>query len=157
VTVYDRETSSILNPLSLLPPLRDTQPPVIRSILLKIGETVTPIQPGASVPPGQGEILAEAYDPREDVRFLWAMAPYSIRLTVNGKEVSKIVFDSLQVKDGKTVVTGTRLGVSDLYAGERLIRCGTVDLRGGESHLMLSVRDFAGNETVKEAFFTIRE
>ncbi len=157
VMVYDRETASILNPLSLLPPLRDTQPPVIRRVLLKVGEKTIPITPGVSVPPGQGEILAETYDPREDVRFLWPMAPYSLRVSVNGKEVSQIVFDSLQVKDGKTVVGGTRLGVADLYAGDRLIRLATVDLRGGESHLMVSVKDFAGNEAVKEAFFTIQE
>ncbi len=149
--------ASFINPLSLLPPLRDTQPPVIRRVLLKVGETVVPIESGAAVPPGQGEILAETYDPREDVRYLWAMAPYSVRLSLNGKEVSKIVFDSLQVRDGKTVIGGTHLGIPELYAADRLVRCGTVDLRGGESHLMLSVRDFAGNETVKEAFFTIRE
>jgi hypothetical protein len=157
IAVYDRETGSFLNPLSLLPPLRDAQPPAIRRIFLKLGDTTVPVASGVTVPPGQGEVIAEVYDPREDVRFLWAMAPYAVSLSLNGKEVSKIVFDSFQVKEGKTVIGGTRLGVRDLYASDKLVRCGSVELRGGESHLMLAVRDFAGNETVKEAFFTIKE
>jgi hypothetical protein len=157
ISVYDRETAAYLNPLTILPPLRDTQAPVIRRMALKVGDSVVPIESGVTVSPGQGEILADAYDPREDVRFLWPMAPYALRLSLNGKEVSKIVFDSIQVVDGRSVVGSTRRGVGELYGADNLVRCGTVELRGGESHIMLAVRDFAGNETVKEAFFTIRE
>jgi hypothetical protein len=155
--VFDIQEAAFLNPLSLLPPLADHQAPVIKRVLLKTGETLTPLVSGATISPGPREILAEIYDPREDVRFLWPMAPYSIRLALNGKEASRIVFDSIQVRDGRMVIGGTHVGVSDVFAADRLIRCGTVELRGGESHLLLAARDFAGNETVKEIFFTISE
>ncbi len=155
--IFDNETKSFLNPLSILPPLADRQPPVIKRVLLKSGDSMFPLESGAKAPRGQGEIFAEVYDPREDVRFLWPMAPYSIRMALNGKEASKIVFDSLQVKDGRMVTGGMPLEAGQLYASDRLIRCGSVELRGGESHLLIAVRDFAGNETVREFFFTIEE
>jgi hypothetical protein len=158
IAVFDVQAVSFINPLIPLPPLADRQPPVIKGIVLKRGATTAALSPGSIVTPGQAEILAEIYDPREDVRYLWPMAPYSIRLALNGKEAAKIVFDSLQVKDGKMVVGGTRLSAADVYSPDsRLIRCGIVELRGGESHLLLAARDFAGNETVKEIFFTVSE
>jgi hypothetical protein len=157
VGIFDGETVSYLNPLSILPPLPDHQPPVIKNILLSIKDRLIPLSSGVSVPSGQGVILADIYDPREDVRFLWPMAPYRIRLAVNGKETSKIIFDSIQVKNGKATLGGGALGVSELYTEDGLIRCGAVELRGGESHLLLAARDFAGNETVKEIFLSTME
>ena len=62
---------------------------------------------------------------------------------------------ALQVKEGRMVLRGTDLAAPDVYASDRLVRLGTVELRGGESHLLAVVRDFAGNETSREAFFTV--
>jgi hypothetical protein len=157
IEIYDGETDSFLNPLSILPPVPDHQPPIIKRILLQTQDRVIPLESGVSVPAGQGIVLAEIYDLREDVRFLWPMAPYRIRMAVNGKEISKITFDSLYVKDGVMAVGGSGVGVGALYAPERLIRCGTVELRGGESHLLLAAHDFAGNEAVKEIFLSTLE
>ena len=157
IEIFDRETVSFLNPLSILPPLPDREPPVIKRILLLIRDRTIVLESGVSVPAGQGTIMAEIYDPREDVRFLWPMAPYRIRMAVNGKETSKIVFDSLYVKDGVSMIGGVGIGAAALYAGDRLILCGTIELRGGESHLLLAARDFAGNETVRELFISTVE
>jgi hypothetical protein len=110
-----------------------------------------------AVPAGRGEILAEAYDPREDVRYLWPMAPFGIRLALNGKEVSRLQFDSLAVREGKMVDCSTSLGVGDVYGEARFVRFGIVELRSGESHLLVSARDVAGNETAKEVFFKVSE
>jgi hypothetical protein len=155
--IFDVETASYINPLSILPPLADRQRPVIRGISLEIGQTVVQMKNGVLLPSGKGEFRAELYDPREDVRFLRPMAPYSVSIALNGKELSKIVFDSLQVKNGRMVVVGPALGVNDVYTPDGLVRCGTVELRGGESHLLLSVSDFAGNRTEKEIFFTVAQ
>jgi hypothetical protein len=156
IEVYDRETSSFINPLTVLPPLPDTQAPVIKRITLSIKDRMIPLESGITVPAGTGTILAEIYDPREDVRFLWPMAPYRIRLAVNGKETSKLVFDSLSVADGREQL-GAGITVASLYAPDNMIRCGTVELRGGESHILLTARDYAGNETVKEIFLSTSE
>ena len=156
-SLYDEETASFVNPLSFLPPVADTQAPVIRRVLLSAGGTLIPLDNGAKVPAGQGQIIAEAYDLRQDVRFHWPLGLYGVRLEVDGKEVARIVFDSLQVSDGRLTLGGARLPLGSVYTGDGLVKCGGVDLRAGNSHLDLSVRNFAGNETTKEISFTVRE
>jgi hypothetical protein len=44
-----------------------------------------------------------------------------------------------------------------VYRGEGLMRCGAVELHAGESRLQISVRNFAGNETVRDIPFTVAE
>jgi hypothetical protein len=155
--VRDEEGASYVNPLSLLPPLADAQAPVIRRVALAVGDRIHPLAPGSLVPAGRGAVLAEIYDPRADVKFLWPMAPYSVRLSVDGKEVSKISFDALHTVEGRTVLRGTRLAATEVYAPDGLVRCGEIDLRPGTSHLLLTARDFAGNETSRELSFTVRD
>jgi hypothetical protein len=156
-TVFDGENGSTVNPLAFLPVLADSQPPVIRRVLLKRGGQLLPLAAAASVPSGRAEVLSEVFDLREDVKFAWQMAPYAVSLGVDGKELSKITFDSLQVIEGRTVVGGAGLSRADTYAEDGLVRCGAVDLRAGTSRLRLSARDFAGNETVREIVLTVLE
>jgi hypothetical protein len=153
--VYDEETGASINPLTFLPPLADTQAPVIRRLFLSVGDQRLPLQDGAVVKSGKATVLADAYDLREDVRFSWPLAPYSVVLNLDGAQVSKITFDSLQVVDGKMVVSGTSLDRSGVYGPDGLLRCGTIELRAGESHLRVAVRDFAGNETAREVSLTV--
>ena len=155
--VRDEQSASYVNPLSLLPAIADAQAPVIRRVALAIGDQVRTLAPGAIVPSGRGTVLAEIYDPRADVKFLWPMAPYGVRLSVDGKEIARVSFDALQVVEGRMVLRGTRLASRDVYAADGMMRCGEVDLRPGTSHLLLTVRDFAGNETSRELPFTVRD
>jgi hypothetical protein len=155
--VYDVQAGSFVNPLSLLPPVADREPPVVRRLALRTADRIVDLLPGITVPSGRAEVLVETYDPREDVRFHWPLAPYSVRLALNGAEVSRLGFEALQVNGGRMVVSGTTLSAVDVYASESLMRLGTVELRGGESHLLAVVRDFAGNEASREVFFTVRE
>ena len=156
-TVYDEENGSFVNPLSLLPPLADTQPPVIKRVLLAAGNQLKLLENGAIVPPGKAEIVAEAYDLREDVKFHWSIAPFSASLGLDGKEIGKIVFDALEVSEGRMAVGASRLTRANVYAADGLLRCGVVELRAGASRLRLSVRDFTGNETVREITLTVQE
>lgn len=157
LTVYDLETASSVNPLTLLPPVADTQMPVIRKVYLSMGDVMEPLDNGSKVPAGRAEIIAEAYDLRQDVKFHWPIAPYSVRLTFDGKELWKAVFDSIQAVDGRFAISATRLSIDAAYTRDGLLKCGTAELRPGSSRLILSVRDFAGNETTKEISFTVRE
>jgi hypothetical protein len=156
-SVFDEEADSMVNPLAFLPPLPDRQPPVIRHVFIAAGDHRQPLENGASLPPGRAEILAEAYDLREDVTFSWPLAPASISLSIDGVEVSRISFDSLQVVDGKAVLSGAKLSRGQVYDPAGLLRCGTVELRTGESHLRLAARDLAGNEAVKTISFSVNE
>jgi hypothetical protein len=155
--VYDEENGSTVNPLSLLPPLADTQPPVIKRVLLAAGNQMKTLENGKVVPRGRAEIVAEAYDLREDVKFHWSLAPFSVSLGLDGKEIGKIVFDSLAVSEGRMSVGASRLTRAKLYTADGLLRCGVVELRAGASRVRLSVRDFAGNETVREITLTVQE
>lgn len=156
-SVYDGQAGAWVNPLSLLPLVADREPPVVRRIALRIGERTVDLAPGLTVPPGPAEVLVEAYDVRGDVRFLWPLAPYAARIELGGTEVARLAFETLQVTEGRLRLSGTALASSDVYAGDRLLRLGTVSLRGGESHLRAVVRDYAGNEASREVFFTVRD
>jgi Peptidase family M23 len=156
-SLYDEETASFVNPLSLLPPVADSQPPVIKQILVSENGAPAPLANGATVPAGQASILAQAYDLRQDVKFQWPLGLYGVRLDLDGKEVSRVVFDSLQVTGGHMVLGGAKLALPKVYTTDGMLVCGSVQLRPGNSHLILSVRDFAGNETTKEISFTVRE
>jgi len=157
VMVFDLQTGSWINPLSLFPPVADRDPPVVRRLALRFGERIVDLAYGITVPAGRAEVLVETYDVRGDVRFLWPLAPFTVRLELNGAEVSRIGFEALQVKEGRMVLRGTALAASDVYASARLLRLGTVELRGGESHLLAVVRDFAGNEVSRDVAFTVRQ
>ncbi len=154
-SVFDEEASAYVNPLAFLPPTVDAQPPLIRRVLLAVGDQRQELQPGAKVKAGRAAVLAEAYDLREDVRFRWPLAPYSLRLALDGTDLATIRFDTLSVKEGVTVLGPAGLARGDLYAGDGLLRIGFVDLHAGASRLVLAVRDFAGNETLKEFAITV--
>jgi hypothetical protein len=156
-SVYDGQTGSWVNPLSLLPPVADREPPVVKRIALRRGDRVTDLATDVVVPSGPAEVLVETYDVRGDVRFLWPLAPYAVRLVLNGAEVARFAFEALEVREGRMVLLGTAFAAPDVYATDRVLRLGTVDLRGGESHLIAVVRDFAGNEATREVFFTVRD
>lgn len=155
--VLDEESAAFVNPLSVLPPLADTQKPVVRRAFLSTGDRARPLELGAIVPPGRAEVLAEVSDPRADVTFFWPMAPHTLRLALDGKEITRLSFDALHVVDGRTVLRGTRLTAADVYAPDSLMRCGLVDLRPGTSRLLLTARDYAGNEVTRDIVFTVRE
>jgi hypothetical protein len=155
--VFDEEAGSAVNPLAFLPALTDRQTPVIRHVFAAAGEQRLPLDNGATLKPGRVEILAEAYDLREDVSFSWPLAPAAVAVSVDGVEISRISFDSLQVVKGKAVLDGGPLARDSVYDPAGLLRCGTVELRTGESRLRISARDMAGNEAVKTISFSVHE
>jgi hypothetical protein len=152
--VFDAEAGSYLNPLGFLPPVADRQAPVIRRVILAAGDQRQVLQNGAVARPGAAEVLVEANDLREDVRFSWPMAPYGVSVTLDGVQAARIVFDTLLTRDGGTVLSaGAARGA--VYADDGALRCGTVDLRPGASRLRVTARDFAGNESVRDISFTV--
>lgn len=155
-SVFDGQTGSWVNPLSLLPPVADREPPVVRRLALRIDGRTVELGPGVTVPSGPADVLVEAYDVRGDVRFLWPLAPYAVYVELGGAEAARIAFEALQAREGRMVLQGTSLAAADVFAADRLLRLGTVTLRGGESHLRAVARDYAGNEASREVFFTVR-
>ncbi len=154
-SVYDPEALSWVNPLALLPGLRDNQPPLVRRLVLSVGDQQRALATGMTVAAGKVAVLVEAYDLREDVRFRWPLAPYSIRLSVDGTEVTRVTFDSLSLRGKLLALMPSGITRQGLYAGDGLLNLGTVDLHPGESRLLVAVRDFSGNESTREVALTV--
>jgi hypothetical protein len=153
--VFDMETESYLNPLSVLPALQDKQPPVISRVLIRREGGMTELVPGATTPPGAVDVLVETYDLREDLSFRWRLAPYEAILAVNGKQTAFVTFESLRAGSANALEVGGRPAAS-VYAGPWLLALGRIQLQLGETHLQVFVRDLAGNESTRELFLSIK-
>jgi len=153
--VFDEEAGSTVNPLEFLPPIPDRQPPVIRRLFARVGERRVPLEDGVALQAGSTEILAEAYDLREDVAFRWPLAPAAVSLSLDGTEVSRISFDSLQAQQGRSVLGGSLRSRDQVWDDAGLLVCGWVTLTRGESLLRLAARDLAGNEAVRTVWISI--
>jgi len=171
LSIIDSEMGTIINPLLLLPALPDRQKPALRAVALYDGRQQTPVSGKASVAVRAGtyELLAEAFDLREEVSFLWKLAPYKVLVYQDGREVVSFVFDSLQTRRdpasartgaarqrsqppafGEMVLAGSQRAFPELFAGPWQLRLGTVTLPPGKTTLAVYVVDFAGNEGSEE-------
>ena len=155
LSIIDFETHSILNPLTLLPQVADNQAPVIKNVFLKIGNKIEKVSHVKNIKPSRVEIFVEAYDLREDVSFIWKLAPYLIILYENGAELGRITFDSFIEHSGKLVLNGTDKSFNDIYESEWTYKLGSIELLEGENHFVVAAKDFAGNETAKDYFVNI--
>lgn len=153
--VLDLETRSFLNPLMVLPLLRDAQPPVVVRTLIRRAEAMLELGKVGSATPGNAEILVEAYDLREDVPYRWRLVPYSFTVSVNGRQTLSVVFESRRYDEARLLVGAGRTAASVLRDAW-LFSLGEIQLQLGETHLQLLVRDYAGNESSREYFLSIK-
>ncbi len=155
LTIIDSEMNTIINPLLLLPSLKDTQFPVIKRIYFKRGKEIKEIKTGARVNQGEAELLIELYDLREDVAYIWEYAPYKILLYQDGQEVLNITFDSLKGRGGRMFLTDSEKQFRDVYADRWIYRLGSVKLLAGVTTLSIFVDDFSGNESSREILLEV--
>ena len=165
LTIVDTEMDTIINPLLLLPPLPDGQAPVIKDVSIRSGQDLIGLEDGMTVNRAEVEVFATIYDLREDISFLWKLAPYKVFLSQDGREISNFTFDSLlssrTVDPGlgvrRLVLTNTEREFSELYESSWLLRLGTINLIPGETALTVFASDFAGNESSKGYALTVLE
>jgi len=163
LTIIDTEMGTIINPLLLLSPLADGQAPEIKEVYLQSGQERISLEDGMSLSPGEGQLFATVYDIREDVTFLWKLAPYKVFLSQDGREITSFTFDSLysapQPAQGSRnlVLMNTEREFADVYESSWLLRLGEVNLVPGETTLTVFAADFAGNESFKEYTLTVLE
>ena len=111
----------------------------------------------------EGQLFATVYDLREDVTFLWKLAPYKVFLSQDGREITSFTFDSLystpQAASGSQdlVLMNTERDFSDVYESSWRLSLGEINLVPGETTLTVFAADFAGNESFKELTLTILE
>ena len=163
LTIIDTEMKTVINPLLLLPPLPDGQAPQIKEVYLHSGQEQIRLEAGMSLNRGEGQLFATVYDLREDVSFLWKLAPYKVYLTQDGREITSFTFDSLYSAPAPAegsqnlVLMNTEKHFSDVYESSWRLSLGGINLVPGETTLTVFAADFAGNESSKEYTLTVLE
>ena len=163
LTIIDTEMKTVINPLLLLPPLPDEQAPEIKGLYLQIGQERITLQDGMSLNRSEGRLFATVYDLREDVSFLWKLAPYKVFLYQDGKEISSFTFDSLYSapvsaeSSDNLVLVNTEMDFADVYDSSWSLSLGSINLIPGETTLAVFAADFTGNESYKEYTLTVLE
>jgi hypothetical protein len=144
--VFDRRAGSWVNPLLILPPLADDKPPVIRSLALSRGEKAYVLGEIASLPQGTYKVSVDIADPADSSWTVGPLAPFSIRISIDGVEAAKDVFDVCRASDGKlrlfaltpVAVDGLRTKEGRYSIAERLFT-------RGRTAIEVRVEDAAGN------------
>lgn len=155
--VIDHKSGEILNPLTLLPALSDTASPVIVSVSLQRSKKLIPLGQTSVVPEGEAGLVVDVYDPSQYVDYFDPMAPYEIDATLNGQELFDVTYDALKATGGKTYLAESdTLTFANYYVSTWGVRLGSVALKSGQAHLVITARDFAGNETVKSYNLSVR-
>jgi hypothetical protein len=144
--VFDRRAASWVNPLLVLPPLADDKPPVIRSLALTRGDRVFVLGEAQSLPQGTYKVSVEVADPADSSWTAAPLAPYVIRLSIDGVEEEKDIFDVIRGVDGELRL----FALSPIPAGELRTKEGRYALGDrlftrGRASLEVRVEDAAGN------------
>jgi murein DD-endopeptidase MepM/ murein hydrolase activator NlpD len=152
--VYDRRAGAWVNPLLVLEPLADDKPPVIRSLALSRGDKTYALGETGSVPQGRYRISTDVADPPDAAWTVGLLAPFAIRLSVDGAETAKGVFDVAKAREGVLEL----FAQSPVPARELRTREGRYALderlfTRGRATIEVRVEDAAGNK--RSASWTI--
>lgn len=150
--VLDLANKTVLNPLMLLPAMKDTKGPRIRNAVAvsETGQTYT-LGTTKYVKQGQYRLYADVADSLETGSADYA--PFRITVLVNGKEQMAMPFEIMKSKDGAVFLSRPDFTFSRLYADPERIFLGAITFMRGKTDVSLLVRDFAGNE--RSAQFTL--
>lgn len=153
--IMDLELRQIVNPLLLLPPLVDTQRPVIEEPRFLRQGMERLLGSETTIEAGRVDVVARIYDVSEHLRFRNPIAPYHVVVLMNGEETFDLRYDSLREEDGRFYLSGDQeTALSRLYHGQWDIRLGSLELMPGEYRMEILARDFAGNEATRS--FAVR-
>jgi hypothetical protein len=136
--VFDQKAKNWVNPLLVLPPLADGKPPAIRSLALSRGGRTYVAGEAPSLPQGTYRVSVDVADPADSPWVVGTLAPYSIRVSIDGVEAAKYVFD---------IAKGTR-GRLSLFAGAP-VEAGA--LKTPEGRYILAERLFSRGRVAIEA------
>jgi hypothetical protein len=145
--VFDRRASSWVNPFLVLPPLADDKPPVIRSLALsRAGKTYILGESGA-LAQGTYAVSADVADPTDASWIAGPLAPYMIRLSIDGVEIAKEIFDVAKGSGGKLeLFAQSPIPTSELRTKEGRYFLAERLFTRGRSLLEVRVEDAAGNK-----------
>lgn len=153
--VLDREMNQLVNPLLILPPLRDMTRPVLEQVWLQKNRTRTPLAEQSTMASGTYNLLLSVYDPSGNGHYTRLMNPHKIQVFINGEQLSSISFESLRYEEGSMFLVQSENVTSQLlYTSDGLLNMGTFQLTVGDSIVEIIVEDFSRNRVTKD--FRIR-
>jgi hypothetical protein len=148
--LIDGELQQLVNPFLILPPLEDTDPPVISAVLIADGESPRALSRQNDLLEGSTvTLLVEAYDTVQGTLGTRRVPPKRIAVTVGEDGEEAVLFDTMQYgDDGYRLSSGHRVG--DVYAEDGRIRVGTFPIAEEVTRISVRVEDFAGNRASAE-------
>jgi len=152
--LIDREFGELVNPLILLPVIGDKTKPLIKEVFLKNSGSAQykTVANNEEIKAGKYDLSAIIYDLGENMNYFYQVAPYSIKVYINGEESLSIVYNSIKKSGNHLVLSSNNRNVKDYYLDNEnwQIYLGQFDFRPGVTMIEISVSDFKGNEIIKE-------
>lgn len=140
---YDAREQRFLNPVVALPALPDERPPVFRSAVLRMDGVDTPLESNRSLRQGNYELVIEIVD---STAAGGISPPYEIRVTIDGVERVRRVYDGAWADAGKRLLfTASPVAESSHLLDDGRIRMGPFQLSRGRTVISLAAFDYAGN------------
>jgi len=144
--IYDRRAGNWVNPLLLLPPLQDDRAPIIRSVALMSVDRTYVLGESSSVSQGTYRIAADIVDATDAPWTAGPLAPYVIKLSIDGVEIARKVFDLAVGKDGKLFLfPASPRSLSELRTSDGRYLLAERLLTRGRWTIELNVEDANGN------------
>ncbi|MDR2150732.1 MAG: hypothetical protein LBO67_07995 [Spirochaetaceae bacterium] len=144
-SLYDRKERQWVNPVKFAPLLPDSRLPVIQQVQLRNsdGESFV-ITPRQRIAQGRWTIcvtVADFVDNNEH-----ALAPHSIALLFNGRELSRLNLETIVTHKGILMMECSGLvPAENVYSPVPGFELGTVQLTRGQTSLEIAARDSKGN------------
>jgi len=152
--LVDMELRELINPFLLLPAIDDRSRPVIRDLFIKESgaESYQVLANNAGITTGKYDLSAIVYDIAENISNTHQLAPYSIRMYINGREFSSIIYNSIKKSGDYLVLSSNNRSVNDYYIGNEnwQVYLGRFDFETDVSVIRIVVSDFRNNESTRE-------
>jgi hypothetical protein len=143
--VVDNEKKTYLNPLLLLPALKDNRAPLVKNVILISGNKQSfPLGTARMVKQGKYKLYASVTDSIDTGNA--ELSPFRVTVQVNGSEQATIPFEMMHETGGLLFLSTSEYTWANLYADPDRMFLGDLSLSRGKADILIIARDIAGNE-----------
>ena len=150
--VADNFGKRIIDPLAVLPPVKDTMAPQIQSLMFHIGEKFTNVNDGDYINLSSSFPVTVRIRDAGEKKFQNRGIKF-IHFILNGQDWKKASFDVISYKDGKWV-NPQGLEFEQLYYKDDYLM-GSPGLKSGENSVRVIARDYSGNTAERTFTFYV--
>jgi len=143
--IIDSEKKTLLNPLLLLPALKDTRGTMIKNVVAVSASGQThPLGTVKAIRQGSYRLYADVTDTMDGPTA--ELSPFRISVLVNGSEYAAIPFELLRENRGQLFLSAPEYSWDRLYTDPERTFLGELKLTRGKTDISIIARDIAGNE-----------